>query len=66
MYPGGGAAFQYREVKLAWAEDVGGHVGALAHLADQDDRTAAEVGKAGFDLVHGNVDGAGDVAGGEL
>lgn len=64
--PGGCAAFEDGKVKLAWAEDVGGHLGALAHLADEDDWARTEVGEAGLDLVHRDVDRAGDVACGEL
>ncbi len=67
LHPGARAAFQNRELKLAWLEKASGHAGALAHLADEDDRCGrAEVGEAGLDLLHGDVDGTGEVAGGEL
>jgi len=66
LHPGGGAAFQNGEVEPARAEDVGGHLGELAHLTDEDDWAVAEIGEARLDLVHRNVDSAGDVAGGEL
>jgi hypothetical protein len=67
LNPGARAAFQNGEMKLAWLEKAGGHSGALAHLADEDDwRGRTEVGEAGLDLVQGNVNGAGDVAGSEF
>ena len=67
LHPGARAAFQYRELKLAWLEKASGHAGALAHLADEDDRCGrAEVGEPGLDLVHRDVDCPGDVAGREL
>src|SRR6478672_53086 len=51
LHPSGGAAFKDGEIEPASAEDVGGHLGALAHLADENDGAAAEVVEAGLDLV---------------
>jgi hypothetical protein len=67
LNPGGGAAFQNRHWALAGFEEGGGHASALAHLTDKEKRPAdGQVFETGLDLVHGNVDGAGDVAGGEF
>src|ERR1700756_680402 len=38
LSPAARAAFQNRELELAWLKKGGGHAGALAHLADEDDR----------------------------
>jgi hypothetical protein len=52
---------------VAWLEEAGSHAGALSHLADEDDWPGwGEVFEAGLDLVHGDVDTAGDVACSEL
>jgi hypothetical protein len=52
---------------LAGFEEGGGHASALAHLTDKERRPAyRQVFETSLDLIHGDVDRAGDVAGGEF
>ena len=52
---------------MAGREKICRHAGPLAHLADENDCCAGmQVVEARLDLIHGDVDGAGNVACGEL
>lgn len=66
LNPGGRTAFENCHWALAGLEESGGHASALAHLTDKEKRSTGQVLETSLDLVHRNVDGAGDVAGGEL
>jgi hypothetical protein len=65
--PGGGATFEDEELVVVRTEDIAAHGGAATGLAEDDELfVAVEVGEAAFELFEGDVDGTGDVAGGEF
>jgi len=60
--PRGGTAVENGNVGAAAFDKPCNHTGSLASLADQYDRDSGEeVVEAGLNLLHGDVDGAGNV-----
>ena len=58
---------QHGSLRAARREQAGRHARSLAALTDENKRTfGIEIIETTFDLVHGNVDRAGNVSGGEL
>lgn len=65
--PGFRAAFENRDLPVTRLEQAGGHAGAPAGLANEDEgKIAVEIVEAGLDLIHRDIDGSGDVPAGEF